>query len=359
MTRIKLRYVHEFVDRHGKARYYFRRGGKRIPLPGLAGSNEFMEGYAKALDGVVARPEVAAARTIAGTVNAVIIGYLASSAFHQLAASSQREYRRILEGLRRDHGDRRMDTLERRHVVMMVDARAKTPAAARDFLRCLRQLNKYAISIGVREDDPTFEVRTPVPKTDGFRTWTEDDVATFEAAYPVGSKPRLALTLLLETGLRCADVVRIGRSHARDCVVRIAQQKNNIPIANPVTATLAEAINAAAPSEHMVFLVNERGRAFTAKGFGKWFSAQCDRIGLKRLSPHGVRKLAATRKANAGATAHELMAFFGWASLKEAERYTRKVDREKLARNAMARTEQQHRLANPLAESGKPAEKAR
>jgi hypothetical protein len=42
--------------------------------------------------------------------------------------------------------------------------------------------------------------------------------------------------------------------------------------------------------------------------------------------------------AEGGATAHELMAFFGWASIKEAERYTRKVDRERLARNAVART---------------------
>ena len=51
-----------------------------------------------------------------------------------------------------------------------------------------------------------------------------------------------------------------------------------------------------------------------------------------------MRKLAATRMAEGGATAHELMAFFGWASIKEAERYTRKVDRERLARNAVART---------------------
>ena len=29
-------YVHAFIDRHGKARYYFRRrGSKQTPLPGL------------------------------------------------------------------------------------------------------------------------------------------------------------------------------------------------------------------------------------------------------------------------------------------------------------------------------------
>ena len=220
----------------------------------------------------------------------------------------------------------------------MLDAKATTPVAARDFLRCLRLLVQYAISIGVRQDDPTAGVRVKLPKTDGFRTWTEPDIAAFEAAFPVGSKPHLALALLLEVGLRCANVVRVGRANIREGVLRIVQQKSGIPIANPVTGKLAEAINAAAPADHLVFLLSERGAPFTAKGFGKWFSAHCHRIGLTGLSPHGVRKLAATRMADRGATGHELMAFFGWASIKEAERYTRKADRERLARSAAART---------------------
>jgi len=228
--------------------------------------------------------------------------------------------------------------LARKHVVKMLDGKKDTPAAARDFLRCLRLLTQYAISIGVRQDDPTVGVRVKLPRSDGFRPWIEGDIAAFEAAYPVGSKPHLALALLLETGLRCADVVRVGRANIRDGVLRIVQQKNGIPVANPVTAKLAEAINAAAPADHLVFLLSERGAPFTAKGFGKWFSAQCRRIGLTGLSPHGVRKFKATLMASRGATAHGLMAFFGWASIKEAERYTRKFDRERLARDTEART---------------------
>jgi hypothetical protein len=50
MTRIKLRYVNEFVDQDGKVRRYFRRAGSRaIPLPGLPGSIEFMAAYQAAL----------------------------------------------------------------------------------------------------------------------------------------------------------------------------------------------------------------------------------------------------------------------------------------------------------------------
>jgi hypothetical protein len=42
----------------------------------------------------------------------------------------------------------------------------------------------------------------------------------------------------------------------------------------------------------------------------------------------GLRKAAATVAAENGATAHELMAIFGWLSLKEAERYTRGAERK-------------------------------
>src|SRR5262245_6219987 len=215
------------------------------------------------------RVEIAARQTRAGSINAMIIGYLGSAAFHNLAPASQQTYRRIFEGMRRDYGDMSMATLARKHVVKMLDAKKDTPAAARDFLRCLRLIMAYAISISARQDDPTLGVSVRMPKSDGFRPWTEADIAAFEAAYPVGSKPRLALTLLLETGLRCADVVRVGRTNIREGAVRIVQQKNGIPVANPVTAKLAEAINAGAPADHLVFLISERAAPFTAKSFGK------------------------------------------------------------------------------------------
>jgi site-specific recombinase XerD len=277
MTSLRLRYVHAFVDRHGKARYYFRRHGRRVPLPDLPGSAAFNRAYEAALAGSPPAVEVGATRTIAGSVNAMIVGYLSSAAFGQLAPASQRQYRRILEELRREHGNRGIATLERRHVTLMIEARAKHPAAARDLLRCLRLLVQHAIKIGVRQDDPTNGVRVKMPKTEGFRTWTEDDIAAFEAAYPIGTKSRLALALLLGTALRASDVVKVGRSHVRNgTIAGIVQQKTGAALPPiPISADLAAAINAAAPSEHVVFLLNERGASFTAKAFGKWFSAQC------------------------------------------------------------------------------------
>ena len=360
MTNLRLRYVHAFVDRHGKARYYFRRHGRRIPLPGLPGSAEFNRAYEQALAGAPPAADIGAARTVAGSVNAMIVGYLSSAAFGQLAPASQRQYRRILEELRRKHGDRSMATLERRHVALMLEAKAATPAAARDLLRCLRLLVQHAIKLGIRQDDPTNGVRVKMPKTEGFHTWTDEEIATFEAAYPVGAKPRLALELLLNIAARCSDVVRVGRGHVRNGVLYLPpQQKTGAPLVIPITAALADAINAAAPSEHVTFLINERGASFTAKGFGKWFSQQAKQVGLKGCSPHGLRKAACRRLAEAGCSANEIAAISGHKSLNEVARYTRAADQARMARNAMSRMNQQHVLANPEAESGKPGKKGR
>ena len=52
MTRLRLEYVHEYRDRHGKLRRYVRRpGSQRVPLPGLPGSPEFMHTYQEAISG--------------------------------------------------------------------------------------------------------------------------------------------------------------------------------------------------------------------------------------------------------------------------------------------------------------------
>jgi integrase len=360
MTHIKLRYVHQFIDRHGHTRFYFRRGGKRVPLPGSPFSAEFEAAYRALLDGSPEKPvNIGVSRMIAGTVGAAVVGYLASGDFRVLAASSQKKYRIVLNGLVRDHADKRLAFLERRHVVQMLNARAATPAAARDLLRGLRLIVQYAISIGVMDTDPTAGVRFKMPKSGGYRTWSEEAIATFEAAYSIGTKPRLALALMLGTALRVSDVVRIGRGHVRNGALHIVQQKTKAAVALPITAALAEIINASAPPEHLTFLISEGGRSFSTGYFSKWFRDQCKAIGLTGLSAHGLRKAACRRMAEAGCSANEIAAISGHVTLTEVARYTKAADQARMARRAIERTERQHELATLPAESGKPSKKHR
>lgn len=58
------------------------------------------------------------------------------------------------------------------------------------------------------------------------------------------------------------------------------------------------------------------------------FSDAARVAGVKK-SAHGVRKIAATRAADSGATVAQLNAIFGWSGSSMAELYTREADRKR------------------------------
>jgi len=72
--------------------------------------------------------------------------------------------------------------------------------------------------------------------------------------------------------------------------------------------------------------MTERGAPFTAAGFGNWFRDRCDEAGLSQCSAHGLRKLMATRLAEAGCSTEHIKAITGHRSMSEVARYTRAAD---------------------------------
>jgi len=74
------------------------------------------------------------------------------------------------------------------------------------------------------------------------------------------------------------------------------------------------------------------------KGFGNMMSDAIREAGLpQRCKPHGLRKAAARRLAEAGCSATEIIAIIGYKTLAEVERYTRAAEQEQLARRAIKR----------------------
>ena len=74
---------------------------------------------------------------------------------------------------------------------------------------------QWAMGEGKVPDDPTLGVKRVKVKTTGYKTWSEDEITRFELTYPIGSKARLAFALLLYTGQRRGDVVKMGRQHVQ------------------------------------------------------------------------------------------------------------------------------------------------
>jgi integrase len=226
--------------------------------------------------------------------------------------------------------------LEGAHIARMVAAKAATPSAARNFLKALKALMAHCVANHVRDDDPTQGIRSPKIKTDGYTTWSEEHIAAFEARHLIGSRARLAMALLLYTGQRRSDVLRIGRQHVRNAVLHVQQQKTNVKLAIPVHPEL-QAILEATPSQHLTYLTTHDGSPFSPAGFGNLFRDWCNQAGLpKGLSAHGLRKACCTRLAEAGCSEKQIAAISGHLSMSEVARYTKAADQARLARDAMA-----------------------
>jgi integrase len=182
--------------------------------------------------------------------------------------------------------------------------------------------------------------RNKAEKTTGYKTWSDADIERFEAKHPIGTKARLAFALLLYTGQRRGDVVKMGPQHIYKGVLTIDQGKTEggeeSHLEIPVHPKLREAIDAT-PSGHLNFLMTSFGKPYIAAGFGNWFREHCDEAGCPGLSAHGLRKAAARRLAEIGCSAHEIAAITGHATLAEVQRYTRAADRKRLAKSAMAK----------------------
>jgi integrase len=335
------RYVNGFVDRHGRPRFYFRRRGfKKIPLPGLPWSPEFMAAYEAALtgqDGI----EIGACRTKPGTMRALAVSYYNSAAFRaDLKPNTQATQRALIDPFCREHGDKSVAGLRREHVIKLMAARAERPGSANALRQALRALMKHAIDIGLRTDNPTRDVKRLRVRSNGHHSWTDAEIEQFEARHPIGSRSRLALALLLYTGQRRGDIIRMGRQHIRDGVLHVRQDKTGVELAIPVHQTLARVL-AESSSGQMTFLVTAWGKPLAATSFSHWFRARCDEAGLPHCSAHGLRKAAARRLAEAGCTQHEISAITGHLSLKEVQRYTQAADQKRLAIAAMAKVKAQ------------------
>jgi integrase len=310
MTRIRLRYVQAWVDREGRVHRYFRRPGyPRVRLPGLPGSEEFNRAYEAALAHSEPLAIGAAKRSKPGSLSAAIAGYYMSRYFRGLTGGTPAMRRAILERFRNEHGGKPIALLPKKFVIAVLDR--MEPFAAHNWLKAIRHLMQYCIDQELIRIDPTQGIKLRSVKTDGHHTWTEDEIAQYQAFYPIGTKARLALALGLYTAQRRGDVIRMGRQHIRDGVLSVRQEKTGTVLAIPVHGEL-KAIIDATPVGHLTLLTTKTGKSYAGNDLSEQFRVWCNAAGLpQRCVFHGLRKAALTRLADVGCSVHEIAAISG------------------------------------------------
>lgn len=353
MARIKLKYVNQFANRDRadkRLRFYFRkRGQKAIPLPGMPGSEEFMEAYKMALAALPdAKVEIGEKKTAPGTIDALCINYYRSSDWTVLAEDTRDARRRIIEKFRLKHGTKRVRLIEEAHLVRIMNDIASL-SSRRSWLKAIKHLLQHAVPI-MRKDNPAEKIaQVKLPKSKGHWTWMDDQIATYRNYWKLGTKQRLVFEFALETVSRRGEVVRFGPQHCYvgsegERRIRIERTHGSEDVDIPMSDALAAAIDAMplpTPINGIVpltFLHTERGKMRSKKALGNDFAGWVKLAGLPdQCRLHGLKKGGMRRGAEAGLTSHELMGQSGHKSLAEVERYTKAANKRKLADSGAAK----------------------
>ena len=338
MPRPRPPHLHRQVTRHGKTVWYVRIGrGRRVRIRAGFGTPEFDVEYHAAITAQL-RPSWKGAPP-AGTLAWLIERYRETPSWRDLSLATREQREAILVHVVKSAGSRPFAQITPATIVAGRDRRHAIPAQARHFLETMRGLFRWATDAQLVKANPTAGVADPArPKSAGIPVWTEEQVAAYEHRWPIGTRQRVWLDLLLYTGLRRGDAVRLGRQHVRDGAATIRTEKTDTEVTSPILPVLAETLRAG-PCGDLTFIIGANGKPLDKRSFGNQFRKACRAAGVQR-SAHGLRKVAATRAANAGATVAELEAIFGWTGGRMASLYTRAADRRQLAQRAM------HKLAN-------------
>jgi integrase len=332
VTRVKLPYIHEYTDRHGRLRRYVRRPGQRkIALPGLPGSEEFMVAYASAIDGAAA--PCISNRHKPGTVGALVASFLQTVDFKNLAEKSQQVYRLVLERFAEKDGHRLVRDLPREKARKIIEEVGSEKRGMGNLtLAVLRKLFEYAIDLEIRKDNPFARIKRY--KGGRHHTWTDEELAQYEAFWPIGTDERLAYETLLLTTQRTSDAVKLLRGDIRRGFT-IRQKKTKKELTIPAHPRLQRVVKKT-PRSSLYIICDRNGAPRTANALGKFMERSIRKAGLPdRCVAHGLRKAGMRLLAEGGSTAHELKSMSGHTSIAQVQDYTERVDQAKLAKAAI------------------------
>lgn len=330
MPKDRPRHLHREVSRHGLVTWYVRVDkGPRTRIKEPYGTKAFFAAYDAAVRGA---PQPAPGKAHKGTLRWLVDEWKTNSDWHQTKPATKRQRENILLHVLETAGAENIQNITATAIEKGRERRMKTPAAANNYLKTMRALFRWAKKSRHVTVNPTLEVEFLDDSTDGFPPWSGDDVRKFCARWPEGSREHLALMLLIFTGLRRGDVVRVGRQHVRNGAITLRLEKTGREVTIPLLPPLAAAIEVG-PVGDMTFIAGPKGRPRGKEHFGNWFRSACRAAGIDK-SAHGIRKLSARLVAEGGGSEEDLMAWFGWSSIGMSQVYTRAANKAKLARRA-------------------------
>jgi integrase len=242
----------------------------------------------------------------------------------------------VLDRIAERHGHRLVRDARRSDARKMVEEIGSAKPAMANITRAvLRLLMQYAVDAELRLDNPVTGLKAY--RTGTRHTWTDDELSRFERRWPLGTRERLAFALLLYTGQRAGDVVKMRRSELSDGLIRVIQEKTGAELSIPLHPALIAAIKAR-PAKGVTLIGDANGRPIKRATLTLIMKKAVESAGLPtRCVAHGLRKAIMRRLAESGSSTKEIAAISGHRTLKEIERYTAAADQVRLSKGAMAK----------------------
>ena len=267
-----------------------------------------------------------------GTFGDLVKRYFTESVeFKRMKPRGQARRRVILMGVV-DKLGAKPAVIPKKNIAAGFAKRIEKPEAANAWLKALKALYGWALSVDAVKENPAKEIRKIRRKTTGYHIWSVSELKAYTAKHPRGTMAYLALVLMLLHGFRREDASIYGRQHIKDGRVRFVTGKTESEFTTFVSPLFLDAVGAAPQHEHLTFLVSGWGRPFASgAAFGNWFKDRCRAAGIPHCSAHGVRKAAASIARENGASDGQLDAMFTWADTDQRGTYTAGADHAKLA----------------------------
>lgn len=352
--------VSEFKDVRGKYRLRFRAKGRPTYYPKAKfGTPEFEVELTKWREGEAYQAPVEP-RHAAGTIGDLITRFYEMGALRNMKPMTRRKVRGVLDRFRDTvdakgvkYADKSAATIPFDRLGAIFTRKAEQhPAAARELRKQLIRVFDFAIKLGIRTDNPAKMTEPVKVRTEGFHTWTEEEIDQFRAKHPLGTNARLAMELMLWTGQRKGDAVKMGWKDIDGGRIIVTQEKTGKRLRIKMAPQLVEAIRAMPVTGRDTFLVTSFGKPYTANGFGNAFKDWCRDADLPHCCTHGLRKANARRGAELGATNQQLKAVGGWSNDAEVSTYTAGAEQTILADQIIDRvSEWEANKVSPLANS--------
>lgn len=305
---------------------------------------DFLAAYFEAEVGL--KPKAEPKHVVVNSVQHVVSRYMASNDFKKLSESYQDVRRRDMNRLccQKDGaiGKVPFNRIESRHI--KADMGALSPNPANERLKTWRALFKFATYAEIVAEDVTTGIqKVSTPSTQGHIPWTFAEIEKFRARWTYGTEQRAAFETIFWCGCRMSDAVGLGPKNIdAEGWINFIQQKTKSDVSVPLYRDLPDfavpedrdhllrALEAMGDGR-MFFIQTIFGQQRSRKAASSWFSEAATEATLPEdRSSHGLRKSRMILHAERGATTHQIAAWSGHESLKEVERYTKRVNRRRL-----------------------------